>query len=99
MGRLAKLHKEYAGTGVQFLSVVADVHAWGGKTGEEAAHFISATKAEYPHVGTTAALTDGLSYIPSAHIYDSTGTMIAKVVGEHSSEDWINIIETLMAKQ
>ena len=99
MGRLAKLHKEYAGTGVQFLSVVADVHAWGGQIGEDAAHFISSAKAEYPHVGSTAALTSGLSYIPSTHIYDSTGTMIAKVVGENSSEDWINIIETLMAKQ
>ena len=33
----------------------------------------------------------------STHIYDSTGTMIAKVTGEHSREDWINIIETLLA--
>ena len=99
MGRLAKLHKEYAGTGVQFLSVVADVHAWGGQRGEDAAHYISTAKAEYPHVGSTAALTDGLSYIPSTHIYDSTGTMIAKVTGDHSREAWINIIETLMAKQ
>lgn len=99
MGRLAKLHKEYAGTGVQFLGVVADVHAWGGQIGEDATHFISSAGAGYPHVGSTAALTAGLSYIPSTHIYDSTGTMIAKVTGEHSREDWINIIETLMAKQ
>lgn len=99
MGRLAKLQKEYSGTGVQFLGVVADVHAWGGQIGDDAAHYISSAGAKYPHLGSTAALTSGLSYIPSTNIYDSTGTMIAKVTGEHSREDWINIIETLMAKQ
>ena len=97
MGRLAKLQKEYAGAGVQFLSVVADVHAWGGTLGEDAAHYVNSVGADYPHLGSTAALTAGLSYIPSTHIYDSTGTMIAKVTGEHSREDWINIIESLLA--
>ncbi len=99
MGRLAKLHKEYAGSGVQFLGVVSDVHSWAGRIGEDAAHYISSAGAQYPHLGSTPALTYGLSYIPSTHIYDDTGTMIAQIVGEHSREDWINIIETLMAQQ
>lgn len=98
MGRLAKLQKEYSGTGVQFLGVVTDVYAWGGQTGDDAAHYISSASAEYPNVGSTAALTSGVSYIPSTSVYDSTGTMIARLSGEHSREEWINIIETLAAK-
>lgn len=98
MGRLAKLQKEYYGSGVQFLGLVTDVHAWGGKTGEDALHYMSSVGAEYPQVGSTSALTSGLSYIPSTHIYDSTGTLVAKVTGEHSREELINIIETLAAK-
>ena len=99
MGRLAELHKEYAGTGVQFLGVVADVHSWKNQTGEDASHYISAAGAQYPHLGSTVELISGISYIPSTHIYDDSGTMIAQVTGEHSRTEWINIIETLMAKQ
>ncbi len=97
MGRLAEIQKEYAGTGVQFIGVAMDVIGWGGDNGEVARGYISSTKADYPHVGNTVELTQNLTYIPSTHIYDSSGTMIAKVTGEHSEKDWINIIETLMA--
>lgn len=99
MGRLAELQKEYAGTGVQFLGVVTDIYKWGGQTGETANQYISSTGAEYPQVGSTTALTQNLSYIPATHIYDSSGTMIAKLTGEHTRQEMINIIETLMAKQ
>ena len=99
MDRLAKLHKEYADAGVQFLGIVTDVYAWTNKTGKDAADYVADLGVKYPQLGSTPALTSGLSYIPATFIYDSTGTMIAQVTGEHSRETWINIIETLMAKQ
>ena len=99
MGRLAEIRKEYAGTGLQFLGIVMDVHNWEGKTAEDAKHYISSTGADFPQLGADAiALTENVSYIPSTHIYNSSGTMVAKVTGEHSHKDWINIIETLLAK-
>ncbi|MBQ3131934.1 MAG: hypothetical protein IJC24_04410 [Clostridia bacterium] len=97
MGRLAELHKEYAGTGVQFLGMAADVISWKNDVGQEAADYVDSTGAKYPQIGATVELISGISYIPSTHVYDSSGTLIAKVVGDHSRQDWINIIETLMA--
>ena len=99
MGRLAELHKQYDGTGVQFLGVVTDVPAWGGSVGDLAAKYIEDTKTGYPNLEFTAALTGNLSYIPSTHIYDGNGNLIAKATGEHTKTQWINMIETVMAKQ
>ena len=99
MGRLAELHKEYAGTGVQFLGVVADVLSWKNQLGEDAANIISKAGAGYPHLGSTVELISGISYVPSTLIYDGNGNLIVQLTGEHSRQDWINIIETLMANQ
>ena len=99
MEHLAELQKDYKGTGVQFLGVVKDIYSWGGILDQRAAGYISSAGVKYPQLCDTPALTVGLNYTPSAHIYDSTGTMIASIIGEQTREEWINIIETLMAKQ
>lgn len=46
----------------------------------------------------TEALLRYVSYMPSTHIFDSSGRMIAKYAGTLSEAEWINVIETLMAK-
>lgn len=99
MKHLAELYKDYAGSDVQFISVISDVYNWEGKVGQFALDLIDSTKAKFPHVGHTSALITGVSYIPSAHFFDSKGNLIAKVVGEKSNREWINLIETLAAMQ
>ncbi len=99
MKHLAELYKDYAGSDVQFISVLSDVTSWGGNIAEAAGELIAATNAQFPHLGSTPELTVGVSYIPSAHFFDSKGNLIAKVVGEKSDREWINLIETLAAMQ
>lgn len=98
MGRLAKLYKEYRNTGVQFLGVCADVYGLEGRACEDARDYISSTGAGYPQLVSTEPLLREIAYLPSTHIYDSSGKMIARYVGTLSEAEWINVIETLMAK-
>lgn len=46
----------------------------------------------------TEALLRYVSYMPSTHIFDSSGKMIAKYAGTLSEAEWINVIETIMAE-
>ena len=48
MGRLARLYKEYKGTGVQFLGICADVYGLNGQTCSDAKDYIASTGAGYP---------------------------------------------------
>lgn len=98
MGRLGKLAKEYAGSAVQFLGVCVDVYDDKGDTYTSARSYISSTGADYPILMQTSALTAGVAYLPSTHIFDSSGKLIAKYTGTKSESDWINIIETLAAR-
>ena len=98
MGRLANLYKDYKNTGVQFLGICADVYSLNGQTYDDAKSYISSTGASYPQMVATEMLLRHVSYMPSTHIFDSSGKMIAKYAGTLSESEWINVIETLMAK-
>ena len=56
MGRLARLYKEYKGTGVQFLGICADVYGLNGQTCSDAKDYIASTGAGYPQIVATEAL-------------------------------------------
>lgn len=68
MGRLARLYKEYKGTGVQFLGICADVYGLNGQTCSDAKDYIASTGAGYPpdsgHRGIAA-----LCFVYAQHTY------------------------------
>lgn len=97
MGRLAELHDEYQGTGVQFLGMCTDVYAPGGQTAQDANALLNSTGVDYTNVCMTMELLQGVTYQPSTVIYDSAGNVIGKHTGSASKQDWINMIESLMA--
>ena len=98
MGRLARLYKEYKGTGVQFLGICADVYGLNGQTCSDAKDYIASTGAGYPQIVATEALLRYVSYMPSTHIFDSSGRMIAKYAGQLNAAQWTNLKETLTAE-
>ena len=95
---VANLYKEYRNTGVQFLGICADVYGLNGQTCSDAKDYIASTGAGYPQIVATEALLRYVSYMPSTHIFDSSGKMIAKYAGTLSEAEWINVIETIMAE-
>ena len=73
-------------------------HDKGAYTGEISAAMVASTGAGYPQIVATEALLRYVSYMPSTHIFDSSGKMIAKYAGTLSEAEWINVIETIMAE-
>lgn len=74
------------------------IYGLNGQTCSDAKDYIASTGAGYPQIVATEALLRYVSYMPSTHIFDSSGRMIAKYAGTLSEAEWINVIETLMAK-
>ena len=68
MGRLARLYKEYKGTGVQFLGICADVYGLNGQTCSDAKDYIASTGAGYPQIVATEALLR-YSFVYAQHTY------------------------------
>lgn len=94
---LGEISREYEGSGVQLVGLIADV---GDVKDATALGIIEKTKADYMHMIAAGELRTGIlsktSAVPTTIFVDKNGNQVGQtVIGSRSKEAWIEIIEAM----